>query len=273
MNYKDIIEVRPGDIFYVDKSIWNNEQSYNIAFPLLDSKGILHMIDTYNLDRLDWSVEPKNEELSNIISRYERYLDPKYEYTDNRLNSVIYETYYKNECQVTKQNADKFKLICNLNNYRYCKYNEYSADYSNCDIIDNIFLYREQNWPDGITLIRRGSNTVSWRILRRLNDNLLDNTISPCCLVDEEDIQEVKKLILDIIKSHDINDINLKNKLLDTYRVIDLTTYISFLSKQYSEYCDYLNNTVSYMEKSESSDQIALHIIYMLDARIEEKNR
>ena len=114
------------------------------------------MIDTYQMSRDSFNNQynnNKNERYKSLLKGLERCSEGEHG------NWVAYKTcdyYYSAIIKITDTNFHIFKLIADLHDYELSDNNE-CRKYNNEDVLHHIRLYNEQNYPDGIVIVRKGA--------------------------------------------------------------------------------------------------------------------
>lgn len=179
------------------------------------------MIDTYEIDRYLFDnpyTYDKEEYMQQLVAGLKSTQDP-----DNKGNYVAkmpYNYYYANIIQVTDENIDKFKLACNLEDYRLsdtddCRY------YNDDDVIKYLKLYNEHYYPDGIMVVKKDAKYNYDKFLNAKMDDILKYIQRPNYCNDYyiKDVIEIEK---DAIK----NNANYNKQKLDK-----ILAYNEFMKK------------------------------------------
>ena len=153
--------------------LFENDQCYLWAVPIMDDKGNLWMQDTYQL--------PYPSSL-NGKSKTDAAIDDVCSfgpgYNGWVVKRAIGDYYYKNQRKIeSEDNLDRFEFVADLHDYRGLKTGEDYRDYKSEDLIRGVQLYFEHGYswnygPAGVILVRKGAEKNSKCILNKAIDDV-----------------------------------------------------------------------------------------------------
>lgn len=167
-----------GGLYEVEHGFWANQrggslndQHYDLAVPLVDSKGNLWMKDTYEMKFWCPKLEEGQSKVEYVIDR----LTKAKEGDDYIVRNEDF--YYDNKYQIhSEEDLKHFKLLGDLNNFRQVKRDEDPRDYREEDKIYHVKLWWEHGYSwnygsIGITMIRKGAKKIeAFRFENKVND-------------------------------------------------------------------------------------------------------
>lgn len=117
----------------------NNDQGYGYMIPVKTSKG-WDFIDTYQLD-YPWKEDGESEEEASVRQIIELGISEHDGYVDRKTSPFYHHNIHLGRTEV----PFGLQLLLNLNDYDIMPRRK-SEDYSGCDVVYNVPLYREQNF-------------------------------------------------------------------------------------------------------------------------------
>ena len=153
--------------------LFENDQCYLWAVPIMDDRGNLWMQDTYQL--------PYPSSL-NGKSKTDAAIDDVCSfgpgYSGWVVKRAIADYYYKNQKQIYfEDDLNSFEFVADLHDYRGLKTGEDYRDYKSEDLIRGVKLYFEHGYswdygPVGVILVRKDAEKNSKCILNKAIDNV-----------------------------------------------------------------------------------------------------
>lgn len=153
--------------------LFENNQCYLWAVPIMDDKGNLWMQDTYQL--------PYPSSL-NGKSKTDAAIDDVCSfgpgYSGWVVKRAIGNYYYKNQRKIeSEDDLDHFEFVADLHDYRGLKAGEDYRDYKSEDLIRGVKLYFEHGYswnygPVGVVLVRKDAEKNSKCILNKAIDDV-----------------------------------------------------------------------------------------------------
>ena len=200
-----------------------NDQKYHLWIPIrvkTDKVDKVYMVDTYQAYR--------------ERGDYEKQLAQLKEYGEEKDNSwyanQTSDYYYSAKVELTKHTMQAFDFYIDLDDYRVMKSSE-EYDYKDEDIVRNIRLYNEHNYPNGLTLVRKDAKIDYEYKVDKLFRKIIYDELNPP-YVSNYSLPKINELSGEV---EDTKKIDIVNKLNDK---------LSALVKEYREYYDELVNGV-----------------------------
>ena len=178
-----------------DSNPWDQRYKYWIPVCVPQKNGTkeYYMINCY---QIDWIYgHTRSEELENIIGRF------AIEYKEDGSNALhkTYNYYYRSGTKLTDYNLYLFKLVANLHDYEYISDRE-AENYDPADLLENVMLYREHAYPNGITLVKKGARKSMTRQIDAMIADAMHWASEP--RVSNADIKRLKEMILSAEENH-----------------------------------------------------------------------
>lgn len=173
------MDVKPGDVFKVSMSLWNNNQAYHIAIPFLLEDGSWGMQDTYQI-RYHGGTDGKGRYDASADYINKVATDKDLGERSYRLQGIDY--YYVNQCKLEgKENY--FELLFNVNEYEYVRDSD-SYKYPKDDIVRNVKLYNEHGYSwhygdVGISVKRKDSKILPYLDFMVATSEMVDKSTRP----------------------------------------------------------------------------------------------
>lgn len=148
------------------------EQRYKFWIPAYNEKNDeVYMINTYQLSSP--SIKEGETKLEAILRNFKE-LKEKGSWVIGGCSNYCYDS----RILLKDYIFEKFELIGNLEDYETISSKDSEA-YSNKDVINNVKLYYEHAWPNGITLVRKNAKKDGWNAVEKSCSDLLEYCKEP----------------------------------------------------------------------------------------------
>lgn len=179
-----------------------DDQTQYWWLPFYDKNGNIHMVDTYHIELRS------TKEGQTIL---DKILEEASEKTDNswlifRANSQYF---YGGSVKITEETEKYFEEVCDLREFEISRAG--ANDYSRKDFVNDVQLYFEHAYPNGVLLLRKNAK----KDFNREIQNFINIEERRCrdSIVGEIDIKDVDEFI-ERVNEEDSNNKKLKERLL-----------------------------------------------------------
>lgn len=185
-----------------------NDQKYHLWIPIRVKTNTIdkvYMIDTYQAYR--------------VYGDYDKQLAQLKMYGEAKDNSWYanqpYNYYYSARVELNEQTIKAFDFYIDLDDYRVMKRSE-EYDYKSEDVVRNIRLYNEHNYPSGLTLVRKDAKIDYEYKVDRLFHKIIYDELNPPCISSYflSEINELSDKVSDTRKIDVVNKLQEKMKSL-----------------------------------------------------------
>ena len=193
---KLVSKVKFGYLYKYSGKLEGN-QHYNLFVPVLRNNK-LYMVDTYQIDTLGFKKAP----FDTVYDTHVDLFTNKFSIDEDTYYAFSNGYYYKGRFEIeTPADLNLFEEYINLNDYTYIPKNDKASLYNEKDIVEDIYLYHEDHYPCGRTLVKKGAKHDSWNTIETECANLLENFSGPT--TGWHRIDDLQKLIDEADKNGD----------------------------------------------------------------------
>lgn len=236
------MDVKPGDVFRVSRSLWDNNQAYNIAVPFLLEDGSWGMQDTY---QIPYYGGTDGQSKYDAAADYINTVATDKEIGERRYQLLGENYYHSNKCKLEgKENY--FELVFNVNEYEYVSDTD-SFRYPNDDIVRYVKLYHEHGYSwhygdVGISVKRKGSKILPYLDFMVATSEMVDIAARP--YGSHSHRSEVIEAAKNILDSKYLRTKECIDEIRSGYKRILKNEELIRLSNEFDKFCTDTDNLI-----------------------------